>query len=104
MDSNYIHLNAISTCQLSSPILVFNVDGSANEAGEISKVVEVILWYDSHTEHAQFAVTQLGQQNMILGFTWLQEHNPEVDWQLQTVWMLWCPPRCDTCRVQEKHA
>jgi hypothetical protein len=104
MDTDYVHLNAISTCQLSSPVPVFNVDGSANEAGEISEVVEVILWYDSHAECAQFTVTQLGQQNMILGFTWLWEHNPEVDWQLQTVWMSQCPPRCDMCHVQEKHA
>jgi hypothetical protein len=104
MDSDYVCLNAISTCQLSLPILVFNVDGSVNEAGEISEVVEVILWYDSHVECAQFVVTQLGQQNMILGFTWLWEHNPEVNWQSQTVQMLRCPPKCDTCCIQEKHA
>jgi hypothetical protein len=42
MDTDYIHLNAISTCQLSLPIPVFNVDGSANEAGEISEVAEVL--------------------------------------------------------------
>jgi hypothetical protein len=69
MDTDYIHLNAISTRPLLLPILVFNVDGSANEAGEISEVADVILRYDGHAECVQFAVTQLGQQNMILGFT-----------------------------------
>jgi hypothetical protein len=57
MDSDYIYLNAISTCQLLLPIPVFNVDSSVNEAGKISEVAEVILQYDSHTEHAQFVVT-----------------------------------------------
>jgi hypothetical protein len=104
MDTDYVRLNAISTHQLLLPILVFNVDGSANEAGEISEVAEVILWYDGHAECAQFMVTQLGQQNMILGFTWLWEHNPEVDWQSQTVWMSQCPLRCDMCCMREKHA
>jgi hypothetical protein len=104
MDSEYVCANAINTCQLSSPIPVFNVDGSGNEAGEIREVSEVILQYDGHTECAQFSVTQLGKQNMIVGFTWLQEHNLEVNWQSQTVQMLRCPPRCDTCHMQEKHA
>jgi hypothetical protein len=104
MDSGYVCANAINTCQLSSPIPVFNIDSSANEVGEIREVAEVILRYDGHAEHAQFAVTQLGKQNMILGFTWLQEHNPEVDWQSQMVQMSWCPPQCDMCHVQEKHA
>ncbi|KNZ78247.1 hypothetical protein J132_01226, partial [Termitomyces sp. J132] len=27
-----------------------------------------------------FAVTSLGKQDMILGFTWLHEHNPEINW------------------------
>jgi hypothetical protein len=99
MDSEYVHANAINTCQLLLPIPVFNVDSSANEVGEIREVAEVILQYDGHVEHAQFAVTQLGKQNMILGFTWLWEHNLEVDWQSQTVQMLQCPLRCDMCHV-----
>lgn len=102
MDSEYVCQNAISTRQLSSTIPVFNVDGSPNEAGEIREVADVILRYDGHAECAQFAVTQLGKQNMILGYTWLRDHNPEVDWQEKTVWMSRCPPRCDTCHLQEK--
>jgi hypothetical protein len=43
MDSEYVCANTINTCQLSLPILVFNIDGSVNEAGEIREVAEVIL-------------------------------------------------------------
>jgi hypothetical protein len=43
MDSEYVHANAINTRQLSSPIPVFNIDSSVNEAGEIREVAEVIL-------------------------------------------------------------
>jgi hypothetical protein len=43
MDSEYVRANAINTCQLSSPIPVFNIDSSANEVGEIREVAEVIL-------------------------------------------------------------
>jgi len=71
-----------------------NVDGTANTASSILEVVELLLRYNGHLERALFSVTSLGRQNMILGHTWLQEHNPEVDWQTGNVEMSRCSPRC----------
>ena len=39
---------------------------------------------------------------MILGFTWLREHNPEIDWQTKEVRMSGCPSQCSTCRAEAK--
>jgi len=39
---------------------------------------------------------------MILGYTWLKDHNPEVDWQTREVQMNRCPPRCEGCRAIRK--
>src|SRR3981189_2735874 len=39
---------------------------------------------------------------MILGFTWLREHNPEINWQTKEVRMSRCPPQCSTCRTEAK--
>jgi hypothetical protein len=60
------------------------------------------LRYKGHAERTQLAVTSLGKQSMILGFTWLHEHNPEIDWQMKEVWMSRCPPQCSTCRAEAK--
>ena len=73
---------------------MFNVDGTPNEAGCISEVVELIIRYEKHSERALFAVTGLGRQNLILGITWLREHNPEIDWRTGKVEMTRCLPRC----------
>ena len=32
----------------------------------------------------QLLVTGLGKQKMILGFPWLQKHNPIMNWQIRT--------------------
>ena len=56
---------------------MYNVDGSPNEAGQISEVVDVVLRYKTHSERTLLAVSGLGKQNMILGYTWLKDHNPE---------------------------
>jgi transposase InsO family protein len=106
MDRDYVRKNQLTTRALTRPIPVYNVDGTANEAGSICEVVDVVLRYRDHAERAQFAVTGLGNQDMILGYSWLREHNPEVDWSTGEVKMSRCPGRCSTCRAeikQERH-
>src|SRR3981189_2177844 len=102
IDTEYVRLNNLSTHRLTTPIPVYNVDGTANEAGAITEIADVILCYKGHAEQTQFAVTSLGRQNMILGFTWLREHNPEIDWQTKEVRMPRCPQQCSTCRAEAK--
>ena len=92
-------MKGINTQSISCPILVYNVDGSPNEAGQISKVVDVILYYKTHSERTLLAVSSLRRQNMILGYTWLKDHNPEVNWQTREVQTNQCPPRCEGCHV-----
>jgi hypothetical protein len=69
VDTEYVRLNNISTRRLTSPIPVYNVDGTANEAGAINEIADVVLRYKGHAERTQLAVTSLGKQTMILGFT-----------------------------------
>ncbi|KAG5719992.1 hypothetical protein E4T56_gene6909 [Termitomyces sp. T112] len=67
LDTNYVQQHCLTTCPLSCPIPVYNVDGMLNEAGSI----------------------HLGKQDMILGFTWLCEHNPEIDWTKEEAHIEW---------------
>jgi RNase H-like domain found in reverse transcriptase/Reverse transcriptase (RNA-dependent DNA polymerase)/Integrase zinc binding domain/Chromo (CHRromatin Organisation MOdifier) domain len=102
IDSEYARTNNVTTRSLTRPIPVFNVDGTPNEAGMIREVADVVLRHKDHSERAQFAVTQLGKHSTILGFTWLREHNPEVDWRTKEIRMSRCPARCATCRSDLK--
>jgi predicted aspartyl protease len=101
IDREYVKSNQILTKKLAQPIPVYNVDGSANTDGSIMEVAELLLRYNGHTERALFCVTGLGKQNLILGHTWLKEHNPEVDWRTGKVEMSCCSPRCcNGCRTE----
>jgi hypothetical protein len=73
-------LNNVPTCPLTNPILVYNVDGTANDAGAITDIADVILRYETHSERTQLAVTHPGKQSLILGYNWLCNHNPEINW------------------------
>jgi hypothetical protein len=76
IDIEWRKLNNIPMHSLSKLILIYNVNGSANDASAITDIADVILCYQNHSEHTQLAVTHLGKQSLILGYNWLQNHNP----------------------------
>jgi Retroviral aspartyl protease len=96
--SDFMERYHLTTKLLSQPIPIFNVYGSPNKAGSIAKVIKVVLWYHNHSEKTTFAVTGLRKQDIILGLTWLNEHNPEVEWRSEEVMMSHCPNHCHTCQ------
>jgi len=79
IDRDFVCSKGINTRTLSHNILVFNIDGSPNEAGQISKVINVLLCYKTYSERMLLAVSGLGKQSLILGYNWLKNHNPKVD-------------------------
>jgi len=68
IDRDFVQLEGINTQTLSCNIPVFNVNGSPNEAGQISEVIDVLLHYKTHSERMLLAVSRLGKQSLILGY------------------------------------
>jgi hypothetical protein len=56
IDIEWAKPNNIPTRPLTRPIPVYNVDGTANNAGAITDIANVILRYETHSEHTQLAV------------------------------------------------
>jgi len=79
IDRDFVCSRGINTWTLSCNIPVFNVDGSPNEAGQISEVMDIVLHYKTHSERILLAVSGLGKQSLILGYDWLKDHNPKID-------------------------
>jgi len=69
IDRDFVQTKGINTRSISRPIPVYNMDGFPNKAGQISEVVDVVLRYKTHSERMLLAVSNLGKQNMILGYT-----------------------------------
>jgi len=49
-------------------IFIYNVDSTLNKAGQILKVVDIILHYKIHLKQTLLAVSSLDKQDLILGF------------------------------------
>jgi hypothetical protein len=102
IDIEWAKLNNIPTRPLTNPIPVYNVNGTANNAGTITDMANMILRYEQHSERTQLVVTCLGKQSLILGYNWLRNHTLGINWQTKDVKMSCCPLQCSTCRVEDK--
>jgi len=102
IDRDFVHSKGMNTQTLSHNIPVFNVNSSPNEAGQISEVVDVVLCYKTHSERMLLAVSGLGKQSLILGYDWLKDHNPRINWKKGEVEMTRCPLRYERGRTLQK--
>jgi hypothetical protein len=100
IDIEWAKLNNVPTRPLTKPIPVYNIDGTANDAGMITDIADIILRYENHSERTQLAITRLGKQSLILGYNWLCNHNPEINWQTKDVKMSRCPVQCSTLELK----
>jgi len=102
INRDFVCSKGINTRTLSRNIPVFNVDGSPNEARQISEVIDILLHYKTHSERMLLAVSGLGKQSLILGYNWLKDHNPKIDWEKGKVEMTRCPLQCEGERALRK--
>src|SRR5258708_602364 len=88
INRSFVQKHQLETTPLPQPILIHNVNSSPNENGSVMEEVHVTLCFRRHSKRAHLAVTNLGQQTVIIGHSWLTLHNLEVDWVSQKVLMM----------------
>jgi len=60
---------------------VQNVDGTNNKAGQILEAVDLTVNNNGEQALYAFYVADIGQDDFILGYPFLEASNPDVDWQ-----------------------
>ena len=85
IDKGFIKREGIETKSISNPISVFNADGTENKAGIIRDYLEAKTKINGRTRTQSFLVTSLGREKVILGYTWLEQENPDIDWKQKTL-------------------
>lgn len=82
------------TRKLAWLIPLYNIDGTENCDGMISKVAVLDMAIGDHQEKVVFVVTDIGKEDVIIGLDWLHKHNPEVDWKHGSLCLLRCLEMC----------
>jgi Reverse transcriptase (RNA-dependent DNA polymerase)/Retroviral aspartyl protease len=81
IDQNFVWNQKIETKKLKYPIEVFNVDGTLNKWGTITKYTQLDLTINGQTWTHNLLVTGLGKQKIILGYPWFKQTNPDINWK-----------------------
>jgi len=81
IDQNYARNSGLDIQQLEKLLKVFNVDGTSNKRGTIKYFIQLDIMVNGQQEKIKLLMTGLGKQRIILGFPWLNKHNPEINWQ-----------------------
>jgi len=73
--------NNLVTYKLANSYCVINVDGTPNKAGYITKYVQAYIEIGSYRTTQYLFVTNLENKKMMIGYSYLYKHNPNIDWQ-----------------------
>ena len=87
-------MHELWTYQLPRPIRLYNADGSPNEIGKITEAIDLVVQYKGHKSWSKFYVLSVSHKAIVLGHTWLAEHNPDINWRTGEVKLTRCPDYC----------
>ncbi|SJL18527.1 uncharacterized protein ARMOST_22120 [Armillaria ostoyae] len=85
INRTFVRTHQLDTVKTAVPIVVYNADGTRNQAGDITEYVEMRMTIGNHVERIDFAVTDLGPKDLYLGHDWLKRHNPVINWETGTI-------------------
>jgi len=102
MDTTFTKEKGFKMEKLKKPLLVRNVNGTANAGGAIIHQVECNMFFKGHVERARMDMCNLEKTELILEMPWLAAHNPEIDWKKREVKMTRCLPICGKRKQEGK--
>lgn len=76
----FVKKNRIPKKKLKEPIVLYNIDRSKNQLGSITHFVKMEMDIDDHKHPQYMAVTNVGNEDIVIGVDWMKTHNPNIDW------------------------
>ena len=101
IDKTFVRKNHLVTNRLPKPCPVTNADGTPNKAGFITEYVRAYLDIEGHKSKNVLFVTSLGDKDMMIGYSFLYHHNPEIDFHGNLEFTR-CPDTC-TNKARKTH-
>ena len=87
---NFIHPQlikrlALGTQKLEHSRKIWNIDGTNNKAGRITEYMDLSIQMGKKQNKMRFLITDLGHEDLILGYPWLATFEPKFSWANGTI-------------------
>src|SRR5882757_8311927 len=83
---NFIHPKFVKRLcvgmqELEHPMKIWNINGTTNRAGRLMHFVDLLVQTKGQEKKMRFLVTDLGVEDVILGYPWLSTFEPQFSWK-----------------------
>ena len=76
---------------LSQPQKIWNIDGTPNKGGLLTQYINLDVQTKGIHKEMRFLITDLGGEDIILGYPWLTTFEPHIVWSTATIDMAALP-------------
>ncbi len=66
---------------LQRPRKIWNINNTANQAGEITHYITLNIQTRGIQKTIQFLITNIGNEDIILGYPWMAAYEPQFSWK-----------------------
>ncbi len=81
MSENFIRRMKLGKRPLQRPRKIWNIDNTANQAGAITHYITLDIQTNGIRKQIQFLVTNIGNEDIILGYPWMAAFEPQFSWK-----------------------
>ena len=75
----------IGKLQLKTPRTIWNIDSTHNKVGTNWECVNLLVWVGDRRHEMHFLIMDLGEDEIILGYSWLATFQLHIDWKNATL-------------------
>jgi hypothetical protein len=85
MHPNFAKRMGLGMKALPKPKKIFNIDNTTNKSGMITHYLDLNVVTKGIHKEMRFLVTNIGQEEVLLGYPWLATFEPKFDWRSATM-------------------
>ena len=80
IDYSTIKWLKLGTKWMDTLVLLRNIDGTTNQSGKITHYLNLVVLRGNKKIKEHFFISNLGKDQIIFGYPWLWDFNPQIDW------------------------
>jgi hypothetical protein len=85
MHPNFVRRMGLGQRELDKPKNIYNIDDTTNKSGQITHYLSLAVTTAGKTQEMRFLVTDIGQEDVLLGYPWLSTYKPHFSWKHGTI-------------------
>ncbi len=81
MSEKFVQRMKLGKRPLQKPWKIWNIDNTANRAGEITHYIILNIQTGRVKKRIRFLITNIGSEDIVLGYPWMAAFEPKFTWK-----------------------